>query len=160
MAESAKMEDDVSNSKESEPPILINLTNGKIFIWDAEDVMKVREVHHIMGTLVGTLSRSPRQNIQHGLPLQLLPEEAALLIEYNVAKLVKLKPLKVSAAMVEDFKKHRQQSFEEQKVIMKQGKETIEQEMAEVIEAGRAAKRRKKGAGKRWHRNQQVCKTR
>ena len=44
------------------------------------DAMTLREHYHIVGTLVGTLPRHPNQNIQLGLPLQLMPEELVLLL--------------------------------------------------------------------------------
>jgi len=44
------------------------------------DASKLREEHHVVGTLVGCLPRLPRQNISLGLPLQLLPEEVTLLL--------------------------------------------------------------------------------
>ena len=47
------------------------------------DVRLLRETHHIVGALIGSLPRSPRQNAQLSLPLQLMPEEAAVLIEYG-----------------------------------------------------------------------------
>jgi len=45
------------------------------------DAVRVREDHHIVGTLVGCLPRLPHQNIQLGLPLQLSRYEARLLLE-------------------------------------------------------------------------------
>ena len=47
------------------------------------DVKVLREVHHIVGSLVGALPRAPRQNSLMGLPLQLMPEEANVLLEYG-----------------------------------------------------------------------------
>ncbi|XP_070533978.1 tRNA-splicing endonuclease subunit Sen34-like [Ptychodera flava] len=135
--------DDEEHFADAQETILLHYTHGKIYSWDAEDVSKLRETHHIIGTLVGSLVRSPRQNLQHGLPLQLLPEEAAVLLEYDVAKLVKLKPLKVTPEMTKDFNDHRQQTFEEQKAIMKTEREERLRQIADVIDAGRVAKKRK-----------------
>ena len=45
------------------------------------DVTILRQEHHILGKLVGCLPRLPRQNVQLGRPLQLLQEEATLLVE-------------------------------------------------------------------------------
>ena len=50
------------------------------------DVCTLREKRRIVGTLVGCLPRKPRQNVHLGLPLQLMPEEAVLLI--NKGKLL------------------------------------------------------------------------
>ena len=45
------------------------------------DAVHVREDHRIVGTLVGSLPRLPRQNVQLGLPLQLSAFETRLLVE-------------------------------------------------------------------------------
>jgi tRNA-splicing endonuclease subunit Sen34 len=45
------------------------------------DSIKLREEWRIVGSLVGALSRFPRQNNHLGLPLQLMPEETTLLLE-------------------------------------------------------------------------------
>jgi len=45
------------------------------------DVVCVREDHRIVGMLVGSLPRLPRQNVQLGLPLQLSVYEARLLLD-------------------------------------------------------------------------------
>lgn len=41
----------------------------------------LREECRIIGKLTGSLPRAPRQNNHLGLPLQLMPEEAKLLVE-------------------------------------------------------------------------------
>ncbi|KAK3773147.1 hypothetical protein RRG08_013734 [Elysia crispata] len=58
-------------------------SHGSFFLWDAEDVQMLREECRIVGKLVGCLPRAPRQNIQLGLPLQLMPEEAKLLVDID-----------------------------------------------------------------------------
>ena len=45
------------------------------------DVRRLRVSHHICGILIGTLPQVAQQNIFLGLPLQLLPEEVAVLVE-------------------------------------------------------------------------------
>ncbi|KAF3913026.1 hypothetical protein ABW21_db0203625 [Orbilia brochopaga] len=40
------------------------------------------------GTLFGTLPQAQQQNVFHGLPMELMPEEAALLVENGVAVIV------------------------------------------------------------------------
>lgn len=68
--------------------IRIHLQQGNAFVWRAEDARKIREEHGLVGNLVGALVRKPRQNTRLGLPLQLLPEEARLLVEIGAARLV------------------------------------------------------------------------
>lgn len=43
--------------------------------------MRLREEHRIVGSLVGGVPGKNRQNDEHGLPLQLLPEQLFLLID-------------------------------------------------------------------------------
>ena len=50
----------------------------------------LREECRIVGKLVGCLPRAPRQNIQLGLPLQLMPEEAKLLVDIGMDKSVNI----------------------------------------------------------------------
>ena len=45
------------------------------------DAVRVREEHRIVGMLVGSLPRLPRQNVQLSLPLQLSAFETRLLVE-------------------------------------------------------------------------------
>ena len=48
------------------------------------DACKAREDHHIVGKLVGCLPRLPRQNVSLGLPVELLKEEAKLLLTKGI----------------------------------------------------------------------------
>ena len=41
----------------------------------------MRAKYHVCGTLTGTLPQIPQQNMFLGLPLELMTEEAALLVE-------------------------------------------------------------------------------
>jgi tRNA-splicing endonuclease subunit Sen34 len=52
------------------------------------DVVRLRDMYRITGTLVESLPRQPMQNILHGLPLILLPEEVTLLLSLNAVRLV------------------------------------------------------------------------
>ncbi|XP_043937576.1 tRNA-splicing endonuclease subunit Sen34 isoform X2 [Protopterus annectens] len=72
--------------------IQIHLKEGTPFVWNAEDAREIREQHRLTGCLVGALARQPQQNMRLGLPLQLLPEEARLLLEIKAAVLVRSMP--------------------------------------------------------------------
>lgn len=65
--------------------IKIHVQNGIPCVWSAEDWLKLRQDHRIVGNLIGCLANFPRQDNFLGLPLQLLPEEMTLLIEKGVA---------------------------------------------------------------------------
>ncbi|KTW30833.1 tRNA-intron endonuclease [Pneumocystis carinii B80] len=50
--------------------------------------MQLRLEHHICGFFVGTLPQAPQQNIFLGLPLELIPEEVAWLVDQGHAYIV------------------------------------------------------------------------
>lgn len=60
----------------------------KHLIYDADTVAHVRREHNICGVFVGGLPQAPQQNVFLGLPLELMPEEARLLVEKGVAYVV------------------------------------------------------------------------
>uniref|UniRef100_A0A0A9ZH52 tRNA-splicing endonuclease subunit Sen34 n=1 Tax=Lygus hesperus TaxID=30085 RepID=A0A0A9ZH52_LYGHE len=101
---------------ENEDPILIVLHAGKGFIWDADDWLKLRRNHRIVGTLVGCLANIPRQDAVNGMPMILLPEELTLILEKNIGVLMKLAdPLEpVSEATKEEYNKYQERVQKEQ----------------------------------------------
>lgn len=48
----------------------------------------LRTNHRLLGSLIGTLPSSPRQEDQNGLPCLLLPEEVRLLVENGIGHIV------------------------------------------------------------------------
>lgn len=48
----------------------------------------LRTTHRILGSLVGTLPSTPRQEDQNGLPCILLPEEVRLLVENGIGRTI------------------------------------------------------------------------
>ncbi|XP_043272962.1 tRNA-splicing endonuclease subunit Sen34 [Venturia canescens] len=82
---------------------------GQAFVWSAEDWLTLRKDHRIIGELIGCLPKKSRQDILHGLPLMLLPEEATLLLEKNIARLIYYpcllqKPSKSLKKIVEEYR--------------------------------------------------------
>ncbi|KAE8441283.1 hypothetical protein EG329_005549 [Mollisiaceae sp. DMI_Dod_QoI] len=69
-------------------PIPISLVAGRYLIFDVNVVTYLRRTHHICGTLIGSIPQNPQQNLFHGLPMELMPEEAKLLIQKEVAYIV------------------------------------------------------------------------
>ena len=57
-------------------------------LYDIEVITWLRREHHILGVLMGTMPQSPSQNILLGLPLELMLEEARLLVESGIAYIV------------------------------------------------------------------------
>ncbi|KAI7859534.1 tRNA intron endonuclease [Circinella umbellata] len=64
--------------------VKIKLCGDKPLIFNTQDVKELRCQHHIVGSLIGTLSILPLQNSFLGLPLQLLPEECTLLLKKKI----------------------------------------------------------------------------
>ncbi|CAF9910365.1 MAG: hypothetical protein GOMPHAMPRED_007066 [Gomphillus americanus] len=60
----------------------------RYMLYDIDLITWLRREHHILGVLVGTLPQAPSQNIFLGLPLTLMPEEARLLVEKGLARIV------------------------------------------------------------------------
>jgi tRNA-splicing endonuclease subunit Sen34 len=69
-------------------PIPISLIGGQYLLFDINVVTYLRRTHHICGTLIGSIPQIPQQNIFLGLPVELMPEEARLLVEKEAAYIV------------------------------------------------------------------------
>ncbi|KAL0933047.1 tRNA intron endonuclease [Colletotrichum truncatum] len=74
--------------KASSVPVRISKIADRYLVFDADDVAFIRRNHNICSVLVGTTPQNPTQNVFLSLPLELLPEEASLLIEKKVGCLV------------------------------------------------------------------------
>lgn len=71
-----------------ELPIPVSLISDRYFLFSADAVSYIRREFNISGVLGGTLPQIPQQNVFLGLPLQLMPEEARLLVDKNVAYII------------------------------------------------------------------------
>lgn len=69
-------------------PIPISLIAGHYLLFDADVVTYLRRAHNICGVLIGTIPQVPQQNVFLGLPVELLPEEAKLLVQSDVAYII------------------------------------------------------------------------
>ncbi|XP_063798855.1 tRNA-splicing endonuclease subunit Sen34 isoform X2 [Pseudophryne corroboree] len=148
--------------------ILIHLLKGNAFVWNVEDARKIREQHGVVGNLVGALVRKPRQNTRLGLPLQLLPEEARLLVEIGAATLVCSRlqesappkhdglPMDItnisttvdeedSKTNAEAYAQFLHDSYEEQRQLALQEKRRTLESLAEHIAEGRSKRKRQRG---------------
>jgi tRNA-splicing endonuclease subunit Sen34 len=74
-------------------PIPISFIYGRYLLFSADAATYLRREHHVGGVLIGTLPQVPQQNVFLGLPLELMPEEARLLVEKGVAFIVDEKNL-------------------------------------------------------------------
>jgi tRNA-splicing endonuclease subunit Sen34 len=61
---------------------------GRYLLFDVNVISHVRRQHHFCGVLIGNIPQANQQNIFSGLPLELLPEEARLLVLHRHAFVV------------------------------------------------------------------------
>ncbi|XP_051171716.1 tRNA-splicing endonuclease subunit Sen34 [Leptopilina boulardi] len=106
-------------------PIKLAFSNDNILVWNANDWLKLRQDYRIIGDLIGCLPKLPRQNILSGLPLSLLPEEAKLLMDKGVARLVHYPCMKQKPSddLEKLFLEFREKLFLEQEVCLRKEKE-------------------------------------
>lgn len=132
-----------NESKDHEEKISLFLSNDEIYVWDKTDLMILRKNYRIVGSLVGSLPSKPRQNLVFSLPLHLMAEEAQLLLEKNVAKVVKSVYSIPSAEMVSIFNEERKFSVNDQTTRLQRLKEEKHVDLVEIIEERRRTTKRK-----------------
>ncbi|CCU75832.1 tRNA-splicing endonuclease subunit sen34 [Blumeria hordei DH14] len=69
-------------------PVPISYIGGRYLLFDIDVVTYLRRVHHICGTLMGTLPQIPQQNLFLGLPVELMKEEVRTLVDRGHAHIV------------------------------------------------------------------------
>ncbi|EXJ94278.1 hypothetical protein A1O1_02672 [Capronia coronata CBS 617.96] len=69
-------------------PVAISLVGGRYLIFDVKIATFLRREHRVCGTTIGTLPLSPSQNLFLGVPVEIMAEEAQVLVEKGVAFLV------------------------------------------------------------------------
>ncbi|KAE9963677.1 hypothetical protein BLS_009077 [Venturia inaequalis] len=68
-------------------PFAISRLADRHLIFDINTATYIRREHHICGVLIGNIPQAGQQNIFNGIPLELMPEEARLLVERGHAYL-------------------------------------------------------------------------
>ncbi|QIW98548.1 hypothetical protein AMS68_004066 [Peltaster fructicola] len=69
-------------------PFPIFMLAHKYLIYDPNVIAHIRQAYNISGVLIGSLPQAPQQNVFLGAPLELMPEEARLLVEKEVGYIV------------------------------------------------------------------------
>jgi tRNA-splicing endonuclease subunit Sen34 len=69
-------------------PIPISLISGRYLLFDVNVVTYLRRTHNICGSLIGGIPQHPQQNVFLGLPVELMPEEAMLLVKKEIGYIV------------------------------------------------------------------------
>ncbi|KAI6036076.1 hypothetical protein BKA83DRAFT_4157809 [Pisolithus microcarpus] len=105
----------------TEGPIPLRVSNKQAYVWDVDDIAKLRARHGICGMLTGTLPRLSQQNVFLGVPLVLMPEEVVFLVEKGLACLspptlrkwdnARLKAIKHQLALAEEEREAREHQY-------------------------------------------------
>ena len=69
-------------------PFPIFLLAHKYLLYDINTITHIRHRYNITGVLIGGLPQAPQQNVFLGIPVELMPEEARVLVEKGVAYVV------------------------------------------------------------------------
>jgi tRNA-splicing endonuclease subunit Sen34 len=69
-------------------PVPISLVAGRYLLFDIDAAIYLRRAHNICGHNIGTLHLIPSQNGFLGLPVILMPEEAQLLVDQDIAYVI------------------------------------------------------------------------
>lgn len=109
-------------------PIPVSKIGGKYLIFDIDAISWLRRCHNICGVFVGTLPQNPQQNLFMGLPMQIMIEEAQLLLDLGLAYIV------------DDAKAHDVAMAETNKVYRRQYVSELNDHVAELSAAKSRAK--------------------
>ncbi|PNS18815.1 hypothetical protein CAC42_5354 [Sphaceloma murrayae] len=93
-------------------PIPIHKVASRYLLHDANHVAYIRRTYNITGVLIGSLPQAPQQNVFLGLPVELMPEEAALLVEKGAAHIVDDSSQHTSAFLSNGLSGEEKQRFE------------------------------------------------
>ncbi|KAF2855620.1 tRNA-splicing endonuclease-like protein subunit sen34 [Plenodomus tracheiphilus IPT5] len=69
-------------------PFPISCIAGRYLLFDVDIISHCRRAHNICGILIGTIPNLSQQNVFLGIPLELMPEEARVLVERGAAYVV------------------------------------------------------------------------
>ncbi|XP_036441559.1 tRNA-splicing endonuclease subunit Sen34 [Colossoma macropomum] len=125
--EGARTESD--RDAESERRLSISFCGDAPFLWRVGDIKRAREEDGVVGALVGSLARQPRQNVRLGRPLEVLQEEACLLLERRRAAAVRHKHKQENEESrlkaVQEYQARLERSYEEQCYLALEDKKAV-----------------------------------
>jgi tRNA-splicing endonuclease subunit Sen34 len=119
-----------------EEPIPISKISNRYLVFDADAVAYLRRVHRICGVLVGNIPRAAQQNIFSGIPLELMPEEARLLV------------LQEHAYVVDEVHEHELQAFGANPPFRQEYVIALEKKSLAAADAQKASDDQRKGKWK------------
>lgn len=118
--------------KEIPEPFPVSCVAGRHLLFDVDIISHVRRNHNICGVLVGTIPNLSQQNVFLGIPLELMPEEARVLVEGG------------HAYIVDDVETHRQGFQEMSRADRLQYLAEMDRQGVEAASESLAAQERKK----------------
>lgn len=69
-------------------PFPVSCIAGRYLLFDVDIIAHCRRAHNMCGVLIGTIPNLSQQNVFLGIPLELMPEEARVLVERGAAYIV------------------------------------------------------------------------
>ncbi|XP_071352872.1 tRNA-splicing endonuclease subunit Sen34 isoform X2 [Trachinotus anak] len=107
-------EEEDNDDKSLSHVVGLSLCDSAPLLWRVQDLKTVRS-QGLVGALIGSLPRTPRQNGRLGRPLLLLPEEERLLSEHQAA--AALPAGDQDGGGVEQYEEEQQRSYEKQSIL-------------------------------------------
>ncbi|XP_058789971.1 tRNA-splicing endonuclease subunit Sen34 [Phymastichus coffea] len=132
--------DDTKNDVNNDMKIDLILSGSEIFIWSADDWLKLRQKYKILGDCIGCIAKKPRQDILLGLPMLLHPEEAKLLLDKGVVRMIQQPMLRETPteSLKQKFEEYRNKLFiEQQQCLVDQRRTQIISVMDNIVEGKR-----------------------
>ncbi|XP_013884195.1 tRNA-splicing endonuclease subunit Sen34 [Austrofundulus limnaeus] len=129
-------QDQEERDQEKRPARVVGLSlcDSAPLLWRAQDLRTVRSLG-LVGALLGSLPRTPRQNIRLGRPLLLLPEEERLLREEGAAVLPEQNQDVVGVAPAEGAGPQQQYEEEQQRSFQQQSALALEDRKSALLRA-------------------------
>ncbi|EME40431.1 hypothetical protein DOTSEDRAFT_74114 [Dothistroma septosporum NZE10] len=138
----------ITNDQAVTEPVTIFKLANRYMIYDVNLATYLRREHNIIGVLGGTLPQASQQNVFLGLPLQLMPEEARLLVENSVAHIVDDVAAHKRNFLGQGLSADERKAY--QSALRKQGQGAA-MEQAKKSEDRKKAALQKKGATENWN---------
>ncbi|XP_068440617.1 tRNA-splicing endonuclease subunit Sen34 isoform X2 [Clinocottus analis] len=113
------------DARPSSPVVGVSLCDSAPLLWRVEDLRVLRS-RGLVGALLGSLPRTPRQNVRLGRPLLLLPEEERLLTERHAAAAPAAQDREgvELGLQVQQHQEDQRRSYEEQRVLALQDRKS------------------------------------
>ncbi|WWC60121.1 uncharacterized protein I303_102685 [Kwoniella dejecticola CBS 10117] len=137
-----------STSIPNEGSIPLYLVNGVATVWDAQVAATLHCIHNVSGLRAGTLPGVSQQNGFLGLPMTLMREETAYLVQQGIAHLIYL-PTFPSIPTPDEISRHTAKRIERVKRLEKEARQAEESKKeisAQLFEKGGEKARLKREA--------------